>query len=89
MICPFAGHAQPLAERDTGVTGVVACGLAWGALVMGGGAGTGVATTGALARGAGTGDGLAGRVATLRGALPLNWMRWPGWITCGGPIPLS
>ncbi len=27
MIVPFAGHAQPLAERATGVTGVRACGL--------------------------------------------------------------
>ncbi len=32
MIVPFAGHAQPLAERATGVTGVLAGGAAGGGL---------------------------------------------------------
>lgn len=78
MICPCAGHAQPLAERATGLVGVVAWGAGCGARVMGGGVGTGVATTGAVARGVGAGGGLAGRAATVRGALPSKRIRWPG-----------
>lgn len=78
MIVPFAGHAQPLAERATGLIAVVAGGAVCGALVMGGGVGTGVATTGAEGRGAGAGVGLAGLVATARGALPAKRICWPG-----------
>src|SRR5690606_23642233 len=74
IICPFAGQAQPLAERATGLVGVVAWGGTCGALTMGGGVGTGVATTGVAGRGAG--GGLAGRVlTTVRGALPSKRMR--------------
>ncbi len=68
MIWPFAGHAQPLAERVIGLIGVLAGGTAWGALVMGGGVGTGVVTTGAVVRGVDTFG--AGAAATLRGARP-------------------
>ena len=78
MIVPFAGHAQPLAERATGLIAVAAGGAVCGVLVMGGGVGTGVATTGVEGRGAGAGGGLAGLVATTGGALPAKRMRWPG-----------
>ena len=68
MIWPLAGHAQPLAERVTGLIGVLAGGAFWGALVMGGGVGTGVVTTGAGARGVDMVGAEA--AATLRGARP-------------------
>ncbi|EXF44295.1 hypothetical protein BAY1663_03284 [Pseudomonas sp. BAY1663] len=80
MIVPFAGHAQPLAERVTGVTGVVAGWL--GAVLMLGCRGTGVATTTGVE---GAGFGAAGAGATGRGAVategaarPSKLIRWPG-----------
>lgn len=77
---PPVGQAQPLAERATGLTGVVATG-ALGAgtlgLISGGGMGTGVATTGGLAFGDGDEDGV-GRVVTARGACPLKRIVCPG-----------
>jgi len=79
MIVPFAGHAQPLAERVTGVTGVRAGWLTagLGCVVIAGWRGTGLATTtgvdGAeLEEGLGTGCGVA---AAVRVAPPLKRIR--------------
>lgn len=80
MTEPPAGHAQPLAERETGVIGVLdAGGLAAGALglVKGGGVGTGLVTTVGVF-GVVTGGGATGRAATARGTWPLKRIVWPG-----------
>ena len=56
---------------------------------MGGGAGTGVVTTGALAVGAcATGRMTGGLAATVLGLRPSKRIRCPGYITWGGAIPL-
>lgn len=81
ITAPFAGQAQPLAERVTGLTGVFAAGgVAAGTLglVNGGGMGTGVVTTGddVLVGGAGAG---VGRAVTARvWALRLKRIVCPG-----------
>lgn len=82
MIVPFAGHAQPLAERATGVTGVRAGWLAGGAgcVVIAGWRGTGLATT-TGGDGAGLEEGLGvgcGLVAAVRVELPLKRIFCPG-----------
>lgn len=77
---PFAGHAQPLAERVTGCTGVLATGLLGAGtdgLTNGGWLGTGVAI-GVDGAGRGGAGGAAGRAVTARGAPPLKRMVCPG-----------
>ncbi len=73
---PPAGHAQPLAERATGVTGVVAAGV-FGAgtlgLFNGGGVGTGVVTTTGGFEGVGV-----GRAVTVLGGCPPKRIVCPG-----------
>ncbi len=82
MIVPFVGHAQPLAERVTGVTGVRAGWLAGGVgwVVIAGWRGTGLVTTTGV-DGAGVEEGLgAGCAATaaVRADPPLKRICWPG-----------
>lgn len=77
---PPVGQAQPLAERATGWTLVLATGgFAAGSLglVKGGGIGTGVVTTDGLVSGLG-GGAVVGRAVTARDAWPLKRIVCPG-----------